>query len=73
VHIFKTFPNSNEPKLISKFSPILFVGTFFLAVFVIMAESPNPEQVEVIKYTTVTGYFLQDEPSTDPNGFDYVS
>jgi hypothetical protein len=25
-----------------------------------------------IKYTTVKGYFLQDEASTDPNGFDYV-
>ena len=25
-----------------------------------------------IKYSTVTGYFLQDEPSTDATTFDYV-
>jgi len=56
---------------INRIVPALFVGTFFLAIFMIMAESPNREQVEVIKYSTVTGYFLQDEPSTDPNGFDY--
>ena len=26
-----------------------------------------------IEYTTVTGYFLQDDPATEPHGFDYVS
>lgn len=26
-----------------------------------------------IKYSTVTGYFLQDEPDTVASGFDYVS
>jgi hypothetical protein len=26
-----------------------------------------------INYTTVTGYFLQDEPTTNPTTFDYVS
>ena len=26
-----------------------------------------------IKYSTVTGYFLQDETATDPSTFDYVS
>lgn len=25
-----------------------------------------------INYTTVTGFFLQDEESTNPTGFDYV-
>lgn len=25
-----------------------------------------------IEYSTVTGYFLQDESSTDPSTFDYV-
>jgi hypothetical protein len=25
-----------------------------------------------IKYETVTGYFLQDDPSTNPSTFDYV-
>ncbi|KAJ5211886.1 uncharacterized protein N7498_003532 [Penicillium cinerascens] len=28
---------------------------------------------ETFKYSTVTGYFLQDEPSTDPDTFDYVA
>jgi len=27
---------------------------------------------EYIKYSTVTGYFQQDDPATDPNTFDYV-
>lgn len=26
-----------------------------------------------VNYSTVTGYFLQDEPSTNPSTFDYVS
>jgi hypothetical protein len=26
-----------------------------------------------VNYSTVTGYFLQDEPSTNPGTFDYVS
>jgi hypothetical protein len=30
-------------------------------------------QASTINYTTVTGYFLQDEESTDPTTFDYVS
>lgn len=25
-----------------------------------------------IKYTSVPGFFLQDDPSTDPSSFDYV-
>lgn len=27
---------------------------------------------KTIKYSAVPGYFLQDDPKTDPNGFDYV-
>ena len=27
----------------------------------------------VIKYTTITGYFLQDDPATNASTFDYVS
>lgn len=26
----------------------------------------------VISYSTVTGYFLQDDPATNTTGFDYV-
>jgi hypothetical protein len=29
-------------------------------------------QAAYYEYTTVTGYFLQDEASTDPSTFDYV-
>lgn len=25
-----------------------------------------------IQYTSLGGYFLQDDPNTDPSGFDYV-
>lgn len=31
------------------------------------------EDVDVIQYSTATGYFLQDEESTNPEGFDFVS
>jgi hypothetical protein len=30
-------------------------------------------QASTIKYSVVPGYFLQDEESTDPSKFDYVS
>jgi hypothetical protein len=30
-------------------------------------------QASTVKYTAVTGYFLQDEDSTDASTFDYVS
>jgi hypothetical protein len=36
-----------------------------------MQESLGPEH-QIIKYTTVTGYFEQDDSSTDPKAFDYV-
>lgn len=26
----------------------------------------------LLRFTTVTGYFLQDDPATDPDTFDYV-
>jgi hypothetical protein len=34
-------------------------------------ESAAPQPY--VNYSTVTGYFLQDEPSTDPSTFNYVS
>jgi broad specificity phosphatase PhoE len=37
------------------------------------AMTPNNMERTYYKYTTVTGYFLQDEPSTDPETFDYNS
>jgi len=30
-------------------------------------------QASTVKYSAVTGYFLQDEDSTDASTFDYVS
>jgi hypothetical protein len=27
---------------------------------------------QYLRYTVVTGFFKQDDPATDPNGFDYV-
>jgi hypothetical protein len=37
-----------------------------------MGESPKPTP-EYIKYSTVMGYFQQDDPATEDHGFDYVS
>ncbi|KAJ3056957.1 hypothetical protein HK097_002335 [Rhizophlyctis rosea] len=35
--------------------------------------SPEPQTPVYLNWTTVSGYFLQDETTTDPNGFDYIS
>ena len=35
-----------------------------------MGESDTPQY---LKYTSVAGFFQQDDPATEPNGFDYVS
>ena len=51
------------------FRPFLFLATIFATFVVMMGESNIPQY---IKYTTVTGFFQQDDPATDPNGFDYV-
>lgn len=39
---------------------------------VMMGESPAPSE-EYTKYSTVTGYFLQDDEATGSKGFDFVS
>lgn len=39
------------------------------ATFVLGATASSSKYIE---YTTVEGYFAQDEPSTDPDTFDYV-
>lgn len=37
------------------------------------SERPNPEiSPSHVEYTTITGFFLQDDPATDPRNFDYV-
>ncbi|TAQ91405.1 hypothetical protein B7494_g189 [Chlorociboria aeruginascens] len=35
-----------------------------------MGEEPSPEY---IKYTTITGYFQQDDPATIPDGYDFTT
>ena len=50
--------------------PFLFLATIVVAFMVMMGESNVPQYIE---YTTVTGFFQQDDPATEPNGFDYVS
>ncbi|KUJ11981.1 phosphoglycerate mutase family protein [Mollisia scopiformis] len=37
-----------------------------------MGEAPKPEE-EYLKFTTVTGYFQQDDPATNPKAFDYAT
>ncbi|KAF8862429.1 phosphoglycerate mutase family protein [Acephala macrosclerotiorum] len=37
-----------------------------------MGEAPKPEET-YLKFSTVTGYFQQDEPATDPKSFDYAT
>ena len=32
----------------------------------------SPTSTPSIVYSTVTGYFMQDDPSTNPEDFDYV-
>ena len=58
------------------FRPFLFVATIVVAFLVMMGESKSAEytkHTKYIKYTTVTGYFQQDDPDTVSETFDYVS
>ncbi|KAK2625307.1 hypothetical protein QTJ16_005676 [Diplocarpon rosae] len=50
----------------------LLVSTIIAALFVTMNETSSPAD-EYVRYSTVTGYFLQDEESTDPTGFDFTT
>lgn len=55
--------------------PILLVLTLLAAGVVIMGESlasaATPAESH-FQFSTVPGYFLQDDPNTDPEKFDYV-
>ncbi|KAL1968181.1 hypothetical protein VTN77DRAFT_2016 [Rasamsonia byssochlamydoides] len=55
--------------------PCLLFATIIVAGFMIMAESIASSTVSssYLRYSTVTGYFLQDDPATDPSTFDYVT
>jgi hypothetical protein len=50
--------------------PFLFLVTVFATFVVMMGESNIPQY---LKYTTVSGFFQQDDPATEPKGFDYVN
>jgi hypothetical protein len=68
--------------LIMASSPILFFATIVTALLVMMGEaSPAdrgilnttaPPDRRTFNYTTVTGYFLQDDSATNATAFDYV-
>ena len=56
--------------LINMATSFSLVCTTILLALGFMAEAGRPSY---FNYTTITGYFLQDEPSTDPITFDFVS
>lgn len=51
-------------------SPVLFLLTVLLALMAMTGGADNTPSY--IKYTTITGFFLQDDPSTQASSFDYV-
>ncbi|KAI9768801.1 MAG: hypothetical protein M1840_004615 [Geoglossum simile] len=51
-------------------SCILFVWTILVGLVIIMGEASGPTY---FKYATVNGFFLQDDPNTDPSTFDYTT
>lgn len=48
----------------------LFMMTMIMTMTITVADAQRPSY---INYTTITGFFLQDDPTTDPSTFDYVS
>ncbi|GME21826.1 putative phosphoglycerate mutase protein [Neofusicoccum parvum] len=56
-------------------SPFLFFTTVLLALLSTMGEATQPyvtSNTSHINYTTVTGFFLQDDPATNASTFDYT-
>ncbi|KAL3424490.1 phosphoglycerate mutase family protein [Phlyctema vagabunda] len=49
--------------------PVLFLATVVVALIVSMGEATAPKH---LRYTTVTGFFKQDDPATDSATFDYT-
>lgn len=54
----------------------IIVLTSSIVVVVMAADAhittTTPSSYPIIKYTTITGYFLQDDPATNASTFDYV-
>lgn len=58
------------------FSRVIIALTVKLILIVMVDAHAQPAPTHapshIIKYTTITGYFLQDDPSTNASTFDYV-
>ncbi|KAL9119615.1 MAG: hypothetical protein Q9187_003832 [Circinaria calcarea] len=65
----KTFEDAKSLISMSS-SPLLFLGTIVLVFFVLMGETSTSEY---IKYTTVTGFFQQDDLATNASTFNYTA
>jgi hypothetical protein len=53
-------------------SPILFSITVLAALLTVMGEATSSHGATYINYTTITGFFLQDDPATNASTFNYV-
>ncbi|KAG9229240.1 histidine phosphatase superfamily [Amylocarpus encephaloides] len=58
--------------------PVFFLATVIVAVLIMIGEAPSPapemeSESTYTKYTTVTGYFQQDDPATEDKNFDYTT
>lgn len=58
--------------MFSPYSSLLATAMTACALQVTLADSPRPNNV-YINYTTIAGYFLQDEPSTNSTTFDFMT
>jgi broad specificity phosphatase PhoE len=50
--------------------PLLSLGAAALSFLMSIAQTDQPEYIQ---YTTLTGFFLQDDPATNPSTFDYTA
>ena len=60
-----------NPELTIHCRPLLFVITIIVPFFLMMGESSDAKAT-YLKYSTVTGYFEQDDPKTEARGYDFV-
>ena len=58
--------------MFSPHSTLLAAAMTACALQVTVANKPSPNNA-YINYTTITGYFLQDEPSTNSTAFDFMT
>ncbi|KAH8596523.1 phosphoglycerate mutase [Bisporella sp. PMI_857] len=50
---------------------LLLIGTAIVGLLVMMGQAIQPN--EFVQYTTISGFFEQDNAATDPNSFDYTT